>query len=255
MLDVGNMGNFEMSTIALERVLETFLKTGSETSMSSRPTEDFLHKICEIYQLQHASYIAVDKRSLMTRQPKISVTYPHEWQVEYRRSFSEMHDPVLKFGLNAVLPFDWQDSQVTSIDSENILDRAKEFGLGEHGVTVPIRSQFGPKALFSVTGNMSKPEWLRFNKEFCRDFVAIGHFIHKHLHHGTQTKQTNLSKREIEVLRLCAFGYSINVVADELEITVSTVNYYLNQARFKLNALNTTHAVFKASNLGLIYES
>jgi hypothetical protein len=107
-----------MSLIAMERVLDAFLQNTTETALSDGVAANFFGRICNIYDLKHASYISVDKRSLTSRQPKVFATYPMEWQREYRRSFFETRDPILKFGRNAMIPFDWHDGQVLQTDSD-----------------------------------------------------------------------------------------------------------------------------------------
>lgn len=47
-------------------------------------------------------------------------------------------------------------------------------------------------------------------------------------------------------------GYSRGQVADLLNISEHTLRAYIESARFKLGALNTTHAVARATSEGLI---
>jgi DNA-binding CsgD family transcriptional regulator len=243
-----------MSSINMERVLNTLVekKSASTPAQENDLTIDFFTRICEIYGLKHAAYLTVDKRSFSTRKPKFMVTYPLDWQIEYRRSFAELRDPVLKLGLNTLLPFDWQDNRLKDKDSSHLLGLSREFGVGTQGMTVPICSNDGTKAIFSVTGNYTDKDWLQLKKECNRDFITLANFIHKKLNGHSKKDQPNLTDREKEVLQLCAFGMTFNEVSDRLSITVSTVKFHLNQLRYKLDALNTTHAASKAVSLGLI---
>ena len=61
-----------------------------------------------------------------------------------------------------------------------------------------------------------------------------------------------LSPREIDAMTLLAVGYSRAQVANELSISEHTLRVYIESARFKLGAMNTTHAVARAMNQGLI---
>jgi DNA-binding CsgD family transcriptional regulator len=53
-------------------------------------------------------------------------------------------------------------------------------------------------------------------------------------------------------MTLLAIGYSRAQVADQLSISEHTLRVYIESARFKLGALNTTHAVARALSRGLI---
>nr|MDJ0823171.1 helix-turn-helix transcriptional regulator [Paracoccaceae bacterium] len=61
-----------------------------------------------------------------------------------------------------------------------------------------------------------------------------------------------LSPREIEAMTLLAVGYSRAQAADTLSISEHTLRVYIESARFKLGAMNTTHAVAKALSRGVI---
>ena len=89
-----------MTTVAMERVLDSYYERvrGASSREGIQPDSDFLKEICSIYELKHSAYITIDKRSLTSRKPKFLVTYPVEWQEEYRRSFAEKKDPVIQSG-------------------------------------------------------------------------------------------------------------------------------------------------------------
>lgn len=61
-----------------------------------------------------------------------------------------------------------------------------------------------------------------------------------------------LSPRERQSLQLAAKGHTSKGIALELAIAEQTAKHYLRQARAKLAAFNTTHAVAIALALGLI---
>lgn len=65
-------------------------------------------------------------------------------------------------------------------------------------------------------------------------------------------QQQALSPREIDAMTLLAIGYSRAQVANSLSISEHTLRVYIESARYKLGALNTTHAVARAMSRGLI---
>ena len=61
-----------------------------------------------------------------------------------------------------------------------------------------------------------------------------------------------LSPREVDAMTLLAMGYNRAQVAQTLSISEHTVRVYIESARFKLGAMNTSHAVARAISRGLI---
>jgi ATP/maltotriose-dependent transcriptional regulator MalT len=76
--------------------------------------------------------------------------------------------------------------------------------------------------------------------------------------HGTTSPQKDefltdrLTKRELDVLRLAAGGFTNAQIAAELVITVGTVKWYLHQIYQKLDVGNRTQATARARELHLL---
>lgn len=78
--------------------------------------------------------------------------------------------------------------------------------------------------------------------------------------HGVAAAETNrqvsdlisLSKREHEILRLMAEGYSNQQIADAAFVSVSTVKTHVSNLFVKLDVARRTQAVKKAKELNLI---
>lgn len=64
--------------------------------------------------------------------------------------------------------------------------------------------------------------------------------------------EKKLSSRELEALSLAALGYTAKGIAVRLFIAEQTAKEYLQAAREKLGAANTTNAVFIAGQSGLL---
>lgn len=243
-----------MSSIAMERVLDSIYASTVKRESGSKEFADanFMRKLCDIYELKHSAYVTVDKRSLASRKPKFLVTYPLEWQEEYKKSFAERKDPVILTGLSEILPFDWQQLRMKMPESEQLLGVAREFGIVKQGLSIPIRSSSGARALFSVTGDYNDKDWHDFRRQYLRDFVILANFFHKNIGGSIGESAPDLSEREKEILQLCAIGMISKDISEKLGISVSTVKYFLNQIHYKLNVLNTTHAVSVAIKHGII---
>ena len=243
-----------MSSISMERVIDALYSRDVAAKKNDEPADntEFMKSLCELYGLKHSAYITVDKRSFVSRKPKFLVTYPVEWQAEYRKTFAEQKDPVMQAGLSEILPFDWRQIRERVPEADQVLGLAREYSLGKQGLSIPIRGHGGARALFSVTGDYNEKEWRDVKREFMRDFVTLAHFFHKRVSGEIADKDPVLSERERDILQFCAMGLTAYEISDRLDVTVSTIKYHLNQLRYKMNVINTTHAVAMALNLGLI---
>lgn len=68
---------------------------------------------------------------------------------------------------------------------------------------------------------------------------------------GSDTPAALLSRRELEVLRLIAQGYSNQQIAEQLYISLHTVKTHAQNIHFKLGVARRTQAVARAKELGL----
>ncbi len=243
-----------MSSISMERVIDALYTRAShhEKIGEFADSAEFMKSLCDIYGLKHSAYITLDKRSFVSRKPKFLVTYPLDWQEEYRKTFAEQKDPVMQAGLSEILPFDWCQVRNRVPEADQVLGVAREYGLGKQGLSIPIRAFTGARALFSVTGDYNDKDWGDVKREFTRDFVTLAHFFHKRVSGEVLDKAPILSEREKKILQLCALGMTALDISENVEITLSTVKYHMNQIRYKMNVINTTHAVAKAMKLGII---
>jgi len=61
-----------------------------------------------------------------------------------------------------------------------------------------------------------------------------------------------LSDRELEILTLLAEGYVKKMIADQLEISVTTVAYHVKHIYEKLNVMNAPAAINQAHLMGIL---
>ena len=86
--------------------------------------------------------------------------------------------------------------------------------------------------------------------EFCSRLIDI--HTGKIYMFPPQDKESMLTAREKEILRLISKGLISKQIADKLYISVNTVNTHRQKILEKLNAANTIEAIKYASGLGLI---
>ncbi|MBV1926922.1 MAG: helix-turn-helix transcriptional regulator, partial [Rhodobacteraceae bacterium] len=102
----------------------------------------------------------------------------------------------------------------------------------------------------------SDDEWLEITETHSRDLILIAHFFNRKAlefePNRIPDQSRALSPREVDAMTLLAMGCSRAQAAEKLSISEHTVRVYIESARFKLGALNTTQAVARAMSRGLI---
>jgi len=183
-------------------------------------------------------------------------TYPIEWVARYDAQNYVRIDPVVVGCFQRFHPVDWKQLDWSSKAARAFQAESIEYGVGTQGYSIPIRGPSGQFALFTVNTTCDDETWAKFTEEHRRDLILIAHaFNQKALELETEKlpeQSQQLSPREIDAMTLLAIGYNRAQVADTLSISEHTLRVYIESARFKLGAANTTHAVARALSRGLI---
>ncbi len=183
-------------------------------------------------------------------------TYSSDWVELYVAKDYLRIDPVIVGCYQNFHPVDWKRLDWSSKAARTFQAEAIEHGVGNQGFSVPIRGPNGQFALYTVSHNCDDEEWGEFTEQHRRDLILIAHEFNKKAldfePSRTPEQSRALSPREVDAMTLLAMGYSRAQVADTLSISEHTLRVYIESARFKLGAMNTTHAVARAMSRGLI---
>lgn len=183
-------------------------------------------------------------------------TYSDDWRQRYLEQNYLRVDPVVIGCYQRFHPVDWKRLDWSSKPARVFLQEALAYGVGNQGYSVPIRGPKGQFALFTVSHDCDDDTWTGFTEANSRDLILIAHYFNRKALEFEPTRQpesaTALSPREIDAMTLLAMGYSRAQTAEALSISEHTLRVYIESARFKLGALNTTHAVARALARGLI---
>ncbi len=128
-----------------------------------------------------------------------------------------------------------------------------EFG-SVKGLSIPVH---GPQEDFAILlvvqtrGQHCLDNWQALQYEI---FSAAYYFYlqQRLLKNIPAIERHQLKKREIQCLTLIAKQYSIEAMANALNITEHTVNYHIQRLNKKLGTQNKYQSVIKALNIGLI---
>lgn len=183
-------------------------------------------------------------------------TYDIEWVNHYLEKGYLRVDPVVAGCYQRFHPVDWKRLDWSSKASRALMQDAIAHGVGNQGYSIPLRGPNGQFALFSLSTNCSDEEWEAFTVTNRRDLILIAHYFNQkalEFEPGRAPEPAQpLSPREIEAMTLLAVGYSRAQAADTLSISEHTLRVYVESARHKLGAMNTTHAVARALSRGVI---
>ena len=183
-------------------------------------------------------------------------TYDPRWAERYQERDYIRIDPVIIGCFQQFHPVDWRRLDWSSKAAREFRKEAVEYGVGIQGSSIPIRGPNGQLALFTASHSTDDASWDAFTARHQRDWILIAHYLNQKaldLEKGRTPEPVRaLSPRETDALTYLGMGYSRGQVADLLKISEHTLRAYIESARFKLGALNTTHAVARATSEGLI---
>lgn len=237
--------------LGTSKILEGIL-----SDLEAADTLDRMQRVSEalrnFYKVDHLVYHWVDSKG----EQYGCGTYSAEWQEKYISENYVRIDPVIQVCYQRFHPVNWKRLEWSSKAAREFLQISSQYGVGNQGYSIPIRGPNGQFALFTVNHSCSDEAWAKFTLEHRRDLILIAHYFNeKALEFEPDCQPDNppsLSPRETDAMTLLAIGYSRAQVAAWLSISEHTLRVYIESARFKLGALNTTHAVARAMSRGLI---
>lgn len=210
-----------------------------------------------LYRLDHITFLVVRDGINPHPYPFYCTTYPHEWTNVYlSRNYFDV-DPVIALSRTGFLPVDWSDLKRTSATAGALFKEARSFGLGRHGLSLPVRGPNGERSILSVTSDAAGKVWSRLRNSSVRDLHVFAHCLHEKAislsSRRTGSAYKTLSRREKQCLELLARGKLIKRVASDLGISESAVRLYLRSARRKLGATTLYETMARASFLERIH--
>jgi len=214
--------------------------------------QSIIEEVCQAFGVDDAMYHWVDSAGDQYG----CGTYKQAWIQRYLDKGYVRSDPVIAGCYQRFHPVDWRRLDWTTRQAKEFRSDAQNYGVGNQGYSVPIRGPNGQFALFTVSHSCNDANWDEFIDTFSQELILVGHYFNrKALEFEPKRKPEHtppLSPREMDALTLLAIGYNRAQVAKTLSISEHTLRVYIESARFKLGALNTTHAIARAISCGLI---
>jgi DNA-binding CsgD family transcriptional regulator len=231
----------------LEAFIERIKKTDTREGL-----QDLIQCLRDVYGVDHVIYHSVNSFG----EQYAALTYDVKWVERYLAQNYTRIDPVVLGAMQRFSPFDWKTLDWSGPQRQAFLKEALAAGVGNQGYSVPIRGPNGQFALFTVNQSASDEKWEKFTRDNVADLLLISHYIHQQAQDIDKNQAPEplreLSPRETDALTLLGLGYGRGQVAEKLQISENTLRVYIDSARYKLGALNTTHAVALATARGVI---
>lgn len=217
---------------------------------------NLFYAVCSRLGVDNVAYMGVNLPKKTDREFYVHNTYSKEWALQYETAKYVSIDPVIRLGMNSIMPIDWSDiGKLNSLQNDFFAD-ARGHRVGNQGLSFPVRGLYNETAVFSITADFSPKEWINFKRERLRELRIIADIIHQNIIQNTLGEHAPpkdvLTLREVECLRWYAEGKTFQDISDLLGVAPRTIRFFLEGARGKLNCLNTTHTVVVALQKGLI---
>ena len=212
---------------------------------------DVVSRFRGLFDVEHAVYHSVSRDG----QPYALATYGREWSKHYENNRLYLIDPVVRAAFSRFGIYDWSHLSWDGAKLSNFRNEAIEGGVGNQGLSMPIRGPEGEFALVTVSDMSGDDAWLGKRDRIKPYMVMLGHYLHETTRAMSIQEPYDdvwLSPRERDVLLFLSQGLNRASIADRLTISEHTLRVYVDAARRKLGAQNTTHAVARALHRGLI---
>ncbi len=166
---------------------------------------------------------------------------PAAWIDHYTRNSYMVFDPVMQWVYRNFGTVRW--SEIELPDPYRVLSEAAQHGL-RYGVAISLDDP-GPK------GQRSFGSFARSDRQFTDDEIAT---LRERLQwlHVAMAPPTNLTKAELEALRMVKDGLLVKEIANRLGVSEGAVKQRLKNAKLKLGAKTGSQAVSAATGYGLI---
>lgn len=217
---------------------------------------DLLNSICNKFDIDNITYLGSNLSNNDEDNDALLTTYRGEWEKHYFEQNYQNIDPVIRLGMQSLLPLDWSIIPRKTPIIKKFFGEAMECGISASGLSIPIRGPHGDRALISVNASHRNKDWAKFKNNNISDLTYFSYLLHnaitKIVNPNNTIKKIKLSPQETDVLSWAASGKTAWETGEIMNISERTVSFYIKNAAVKLNAVSKPQAVAKALSLRLI---
>jgi DNA-binding CsgD family transcriptional regulator len=184
-------------------------------------------------------------------------TYDAGYMAHYMRDYTPLRDRAFNLCFRRLLPLDWAEARGADETVQSIHATAERYGIGRHGISIPIREPGVGDAMFSVNFECEDRHWAEVRSTLVNGMHLFAHYFHLRMKDVVAAQASSsafdLSRREREVLQWAAEGKTAWETAQLLGVSASAVNLYAGNAMAKLRAKTKTQAVAIAVRNALLH--
>jgi LuxR family quorum-sensing system transcriptional regulator ExpR len=231
------------------------LNPGAE--MDSKLKESFEKCLAPIEGCHYAYFVMCKGREV---RPRIFSNYPKRWLDMYKAENYHLIDPVIKHGMRCIAPFFWHEA-LESRDGglgQQVFASSQKYRISD-GFTFNLHDANGLFAALSISNTERRNDFehimmhrsaklqmtlVQFQSKLTSCFSLNELF--------PELGETELSVRELGVLRWVVMGKTYSEIAAIHAISVRTVKFHMANIVNKLCVCNAKQALCKAVSLGLV---
>lgn len=222
----------------------------------SGESADFLRSARDVFGVLNLSYWFLGSSSDVPDRMSWFSTYDQGYMATYLREFTPLRDRAFQICFRRLLPLDWAEIREADQSVASIHAIAERFGVGRHGISIPIREPGVGDAMFSINFDCEDRHWADLRSSLVNEVHLFAHYFHLRMKTvitaQSATAEFDLSPREREVLQWAAEGKTAWETAKLLRVSESAVNLYASNAMQKLRAKTKTQAVAIAVRNGVV---
>lgn len=210
-------------------------------------SSDFLRAARDRFGVLNLSYWFLGASNDVPDRMTWCSTYDEDYMAVYLRDYSPLKDRAFEICFRRLLPLDWAELRDKDASVQHIHEVAERFGVGRHGISIPIREPGVGDAMFSINFECADRHWQEVRQQLVNNVHLFAHYYHQRMKAVIAARPVtaafDLSPREREVLQWAAEGKTARETARLLGVSESAVKLYSANAMTKLRAKTKTQAV------------
>ncbi|AMS45270.1 autoinducer binding domain-containing protein [Aminobacter aminovorans] len=228
----------------------TSLIDALDTSNDQRSIRNALKSFSLACGFERFAYFEMTSKEISTIN-----SFPLEWQHDYLRSQFARIDPVITMAKRLMQMFTWTakdwPSRHLSSEEKRFRSMAKQYGLCS-GVSIPVHGSYGSLLMLSLTSAQATNPTLGSAARAEQAVLYIHHRLRAIADSELMNCSLTLSSQEAVCLKWAAKGKYMREISLITNLQYRTVQFYLDNARKKLDATNLVEAVSIAKDKGII---
>ena len=108
-------------------------------------------------------------------------TYDESYMAIYMRDYTPLKDKAFQVCFQRLLPLDWDEVRSTEESVQHIHEVAEQYGVGRHGISIPIRDPGVGDAMFSINFECEDRHWLEVRQQLVNNIHLFAHYYHQRM--------------------------------------------------------------------------